>query len=65
MQALVDLADGWTPFTRLELTVYADNARAIALYRAFGFEDEGLLRGYALRNGRYVDALAMARIRPK
>ena len=45
--------------------VYADNERAIALYRKFGFEAEGTHRAYALRDGRYVDALAMARLRPK
>ena len=45
MQALLDLADSWTPYTRLELTVYADNARAIALYKQFGFDEEGVLQG--------------------
>lgn len=65
MQALVDLADGWLPVTRLELTVYTDNAAAIALYRKFGFEIEGTHKAYALRDGRYVDAHCMARIRPK
>ncbi len=65
MQALLDLADRWTPFTRIELTVYADNARAIALYKRFDFEEEGLHKRYALRDGQYVDSLAMARIRPK
>ncbi|MGL6048880.1 MAG: GNAT family N-acetyltransferase, partial [Aeromonas salmonicida] len=29
-----------------------------------GFEQEGLARGYAFRQGEYVDALYMARIRP-
>lgn len=65
MGALVDLADKWTPYTRLELTVYADNTRAIALYRSFGFVEEGVMKQYALRDGRYADALAMARLRPK
>ena len=38
---------------------------AIALYRKFGFEIEGTHKAYALRDGRYVDAYAMARIRAK
>jgi putative acetyltransferase len=65
MKAMVDLADGWLNVTRLELTVFADNARAIALYRKFGFEVEGTHQAYALRAGRFVDALFMARVRPK
>lgn len=65
MQAIVDLADRWTPYTRLELTVFADNARAIALYKSFGFVEEGVHKAYVLRDGEYVDALCMARLRPK
>ncbi|HET6263698.1 MAG TPA: GNAT family N-acetyltransferase [Usitatibacter sp.] len=65
MKALVELADGWLNVTRLELTVYTDNERAIALYRKFGFEVEGTHVSYALRDGRYVDAHCMARVRPK
>lgn len=61
---LVDAADNWFGLKRLELTVYADNAAAIALYRKFGFEPEGLLRAYAFRAGAYADALTMARLRP-
>jgi len=65
MTALVDLADNWLNVTRLELAVYTDNARAIALYRKFGFEIEGTHKAYALREGRYVDAHFMARLRAK
>ena len=65
MKALVDLADGWLNVTRLELTVYTDNAGAIALYRKFGFEVEGTHVAYALRDGRYVDAHCMARVKAK
>jgi len=64
MRALCDYADRWMGVLRIELTVYDDNARAIALYRKFGFEIEGRHRGYALRDGRYVDALTMARLHP-
>jgi len=64
MQALCDCADRWMGVLRIERTVYVDNAAAIALYRKFGFETEGRHRGYALRDGRYVDALALARLHP-
>ncbi|PND37397.1 GNAT family N-acetyltransferase [Paucibacter aquatile] len=64
MAALMDYADNWGQVLRTELTVYADNARAIRLYESFGFQREGLMRAYALRNGVYVDTLAMARLHP-
>ena len=63
MAAALDLADNWLNLRRVELKVYADNARAIALYERFGFEREGRLRDYAWRAGAYVDSLAMARLR--
>ena len=63
MAAVIDLADNWLQLKRLELGVYADNARAIALYERFGFEREGLYRAYAWRDGAYVDSIAMARLR--
>ncbi|WP_140626223.1 GNAT family N-acetyltransferase [Methylibium rhizosphaerae] len=64
MQAMCEYADHWAQVLRLELTVYSDNEPAIALYRKFGFEVEGTHRAYAMRAGRYVDALAMARLHP-
>lgn len=65
MQALCDWADRWGQVLRTELQVYADNARAIALYQRFGFCVEGRHVGYALRDGRYVDSLSMARLHPE
>jgi L-phenylalanine/L-methionine N-acetyltransferase len=64
MAALCDYADRWSQWTRIELHVFADNSRAIALYQRFGFEVEGRHRGYALRGGQYVDTLSMARLHP-
>ncbi|RYC32814.1 GNAT family N-acetyltransferase [Lichenibacterium minor] len=64
LAALVDAADRWYGVRRLALGVYTDNARAIALYRRFGFAEEGIARGDAFRDGRYVDVLHMARIGP-
>lgn len=64
MKALCDFADDWAGLLRLELTVFADNLRAQALYRRFGFVEEGRLRAYGLREGQFVDALAMARLHP-
>ena len=37
MTSLCDYADRWGQVLRIELQVFADNARAIALYRSFGF----------------------------
>lgn len=62
--AALVMADNWLNLQRVELTVYTDNQGALALYRKFGFVEEGLARGYAFRQGEYVDALYMARIRP-
>ncbi|MFN8455800.1 MAG: GNAT family N-acetyltransferase [Anaerolineae bacterium] len=63
MAAVIDLAENWLNLTRLELTVYIDNPRAVHLYEKYGFVVEGTLRKYALRAGEYVDAYTMARIR--
>ncbi|MFY9511648.1 MAG: GNAT family N-acetyltransferase [Rubrivivax sp.] len=65
MQGLCDYADRWAQILRIELTVFADNTAAIALYRGFGFVHEGTLRAYAMRDGVYCDVLTMARLHPK
>lgn len=65
MTALTDYADKWGHLLRIELTVFTDNQEAIKLYKKFGFQEEGVRRAYALRDGMYVDALAMARLHPK
>ena len=63
LSSLLEVADDWWALRRVELTVNADNTRAIELYKRMGFEQEGLLRDYALRGGVLVDAISMARLK--
>jgi L-phenylalanine/L-methionine N-acetyltransferase len=64
MAACIDLADNWLGITRIELSVYVDNAPAIALYESCGFEIEGTARNFCLRDGVLIDAYYMARLKP-
>jgi putative acetyltransferase len=63
MGAALDLADNWLNLTRIELRVYVDNSAAVALYKKSGFEIEGTHHRLAFRDGEYVDAYSMARLR--
>jgi putative acetyltransferase len=63
MEAAIQLSDNWLNLRRLELEVFVDNPRAVHLYEKFGFVKEGTLVDFAYRDGKYVDTLAMARIR--
>lgn len=64
LKELLGIADDWLNLKRVELTVFIDNAPAIALYKRNGFEIEGTHKAYAFRGGSFVDAYAMARIKP-
>lgn len=64
VRAAVEMADQWMALARVELTVFADNEPAIRLYESFGFEVEGTLRLAALRDGKRMDVLTMARLAP-
>ena len=50
-------------FLRIELGVFADNARAVALYRKAGFVEEGTKRRAILINGVFHDEVIMARLK--
>ncbi|MCL2408149.1 MAG: GNAT family N-acetyltransferase [Oscillospiraceae bacterium] len=63
MQTLLDIADNWLMLVRVELTVYVDNEKAIALYKKFGFSVEGTMKKASIRNGTYMDELMMARVK--
>jgi putative acetyltransferase len=52
-----------SPLHKVELEVWPDNARAIALYKAHGFEIEGERRQhYRRRDGTLRSSLIMARL---
>ncbi|WP_162910039.1 GNAT family N-acetyltransferase [Aggregatilinea lenta] len=63
MAAAIDLAENWLGCTRMELDVFTDNDVAIRLYQKFGFETEGTLRQFAMRDGVLDDVYLMARVR--
>lgn len=60
-RAMLDWADA-QGVVRVELQVYADNARAIALYEKMGFVVEGTRRKVIRRGDTLLDELLMARI---
>lgn len=47
---------------KVELHVYTSNLPAIALYKKFGFEQEGLIKKYRKLDGQYFDSLAMGKM---
>lgn len=63
MVAALDLADNWLNILRVELTVWVDNEPAIRLYKKFGFVVEGTATAFGYRDGKFVDAYQMARVR--
>lgn len=62
LNLLVSTAQSFAGLARLQLTVFTDNLPAIALYRKFGFEIEGLHRRFVQRGEGFVDAYTMARL---
>jgi RimJ/RimL family protein N-acetyltransferase len=62
MEAALDHARA-SRLHKVDLEVWPDNARAIALYESFGFEVEGKRRRhYRRRDGRLRSSLIMARL---
>ena len=64
LTAMLDLAENWLGLTRIEMDVFCDNQAAVRLYEKHGFQIEGTQRAWALRDGAYVDAYLMARVKP-
>lgn len=62
MAAGLDWAEANPILRKIGLSVFADNARAVALYQALGFEQEGHRRGeYAEADGTLRDELLLCR----
>jgi L-phenylalanine/L-methionine N-acetyltransferase len=64
LETVIATADLLAGLRRVQLNVYADNERAISLYRRHGFHIEGRHDGFASRDGELVEALTMARVQP-
>ena len=65
IEKIIDMGDNWLNLHRIYLTVWEDNARAIALYERHGFQREGLMTDFVFRQGKYENAVMMGRIRPQ
>lgn len=62
-ELILDHAFGDLGLNRVHLSVYADNAPALRLYRRLGFVEEGLLRQHAVRDGAARDVVVMGILR--
>lgn len=62
LRAALDFAEQWLGLRRIEALVFAEDARALALFQAHGFEVEATLRRCAIRAGRYADGVLLARL---
>ena len=63
MQLLLEHAFNTLNLNRVDLHVYDDNQRAIEMYKRVGFVEEGRLRDYHFREGKYFDTLIMSILR--
>src|SRR5262249_11924131 len=57
MQAILDLADRWIGLVRVDLEASVGNERAIAMYRQFGFVEEGRQKKAYFEEGEYADSV--------
>jgi putative acetyltransferase len=63
LDALLLLAENSLNLTRLDHLIPADNAQALTLHRKYGFVIEGKFHHAFFRDGRYLDAYMVARVR--
>ena len=61
--AAMDFVFGFTSTMRVWLASFSTNKRAHRSFEKSGFVHEGVVRGYALHRGSYVDAVQMSMLR--
>ncbi len=62
MTQICDYLRDFAGLRKVSLEVLASNARAVALYRSLGFEDEGRLKSQYFTGGRFEDVLILSRL---
>ncbi|MCA9568925.1 MAG: GNAT family N-acetyltransferase [Myxococcales bacterium] len=63
LQAGIAWAESAPGIEKIGLSVFADNERALALYRSLGFQEEGRrLREYRMDDGTYRDDVLLYRL---
>ncbi len=62
LDELLALGERWMGILRFQLDVFVDDEPAITLFRSRGFEIEGVIRGWALRDGTLMDGFSMGRL---
>ncbi len=63
MSSAIDLAENWLNIQRIEIMVFTDNKAAISLYKKHGFIIEGESSKFAFKNGEFISAFHMARLK--
>lgn len=61
---VIKLAFDMLDLHTLKLEVLEDNEKAIRLYANLGFKEEGRLKEFVIRNGRWIDVIVMGVINP-
>lgn len=63
LEAMLELAENSLNLTRIDHLITVDNAPALTLHRKYGFVIEGKFHDAFFREGRYLDAFLVARVR--
>jgi L-phenylalanine/L-methionine N-acetyltransferase len=63
LEALINLAENSLNLTRIDHLIPVENAPALNLHRKQGFVIEGKFHHVFFRDGRYLDAFLLARVR--